>query len=267
MGKNSKDVYGADGKTNALTFDPDKLVLVTDKNHPLYDERVHLPVNENMVLNIMHQGVLQSIVICKDPESGETLVVAGRQRVKNAREANKRLRAQGCEPIMVPAMVRRATNMADMAGIMISENEAREDDTPVGRAHKMQRLLDMGKTHDHLAVIFCCSVPTVRNTLALLDTTAAVRNAVQAGDINVGQARALAKLEPAEQREKVKELVKAGEGLPAHQKARAQREVIKPASRPSMRTRKEVAEAHEAATGVRKNVLSWVLGETDSWEG
>ena len=38
MSKNSVDVYGASGKTNALKFDPENLHLVTDKTHPLYDE-------------------------------------------------------------------------------------------------------------------------------------------------------------------------------------------------------------------------------------
>jgi ParB family chromosome partitioning protein len=39
MAKDSKVVYGASGKTNVLTFEPENLHLVTDKTHPLYDER------------------------------------------------------------------------------------------------------------------------------------------------------------------------------------------------------------------------------------
>jgi hypothetical protein len=39
MAKNSIDVYGASGKTNVLNFEPENLHLVTDKTHPLYDER------------------------------------------------------------------------------------------------------------------------------------------------------------------------------------------------------------------------------------
>ena len=49
MAKNSIDAYGASGKTNVLTFEPENLHLVTDKTHPLYDERVHLPIDEGMV--------------------------------------------------------------------------------------------------------------------------------------------------------------------------------------------------------------------------
>jgi hypothetical protein len=40
MAKNSIDVYGASGKTNVLSFEPENLHLVTDKTHPLYDERI-----------------------------------------------------------------------------------------------------------------------------------------------------------------------------------------------------------------------------------
>lgn len=67
MAKNSIDAYGASGKTNVLMFEPENLHLVTDKVHPLYDERIHLPINEAMVLNIMDQ------VFLNRSSSGKTL--------------------------------------------------------------------------------------------------------------------------------------------------------------------------------------------------
>lgn len=263
MGKNSIDVYGAEGKSNALFFDPEKLVLVTDPKHPLYDKRVHLPVREKMVLNIMHQGVLQAILITKDPESGEVQVVAGRQRVKAAREANRRLREKGCEPVLVPAMVRSAKaddRAATMAGVMVSENEIREDDTPLGRAEKMAQLRGYGRSEDSLAVLFGCTPQTVRNTLALLECPQVVREAVESGKVNVGHALALSKLDPAEQREKVKALINAGETTKGHAKARAQRAIVSP-DKPRMKTKREIREAMEEAKGARKEALAWVLGE------
>jgi hypothetical protein len=42
-------------------FEPENLHLVTDKTHPLYDERIHLPISEAMVLNIMDQGFLSRL--------------------------------------------------------------------------------------------------------------------------------------------------------------------------------------------------------------
>jgi ParB family chromosome partitioning protein len=70
MAKNSIDVYGASGKTNVLTFEPEKLHLVTDKTHPLYDERVHLPIDEGMVLNIMELGVWSRLSSGKTRKQG-----------------------------------------------------------------------------------------------------------------------------------------------------------------------------------------------------
>ncbi|STW26153.1 Uncharacterised protein [Klebsiella michiganensis] len=73
MAKNSIDAYGASGKTNVLMFEPENLHIVTDKAHPLYDERIHLPLSEAMVLNIIDQGVLEPIIVWKDPENGDVL--------------------------------------------------------------------------------------------------------------------------------------------------------------------------------------------------
>jgi len=43
----------AKGKRDAFMFDPDDLVLVTDEKSPLYDDRVELPIDESLVMNIM----------------------------------------------------------------------------------------------------------------------------------------------------------------------------------------------------------------------
>lgn len=260
MAKNSMDAYGALGKSNVLFFDPDALTLVTDEKHALYDERVHLPLKEAMVLNIMALGVVQPIVITKDPETGTVLVAAGRQRVKHAREANRRLKERGEEPIQVPAVVRRADGDG-LAGVMVAENELREQDTPIGRAQKMRRLAERGRGEDAIALLFGCTAQTVKQTLALLDAPAEVRKAVDSGAITVTAAHKLAKLPADQQRAKVAELRRAADGKTGHAKAQAQREALgEKAAR--MRSRKAIAAARDAATihEVRA-ALSWVLGE------
>lgn len=138
MAKNSIDVYGASGKTNVLNFEPENLHLVTDKTHPLYDERVHLPIEEGMVLNIAELGVLEPIIVWKDPELGLTCVVVGRQRVKHTLEANKLRLKEGKDPLLVPGVVKRGS-ANQMAKYMVSENEIRRPDTPLGRAKKNVR--------------------------------------------------------------------------------------------------------------------------------
>jgi ParB family chromosome partitioning protein len=135
MAKDSKLVYGASGKTNVLTFEPENLHLVTDKTHPLYDERIHLPIDEGMVLNIMELGVLEPIIVWKDPETGLTCVVDGRQRVKHTwRQIS--LFERGQRPTACSWVVKRGS-ANQMAKYMVSENEIRRPDTPLGRAKKM----------------------------------------------------------------------------------------------------------------------------------
>jgi ParB family chromosome partitioning protein len=212
MPKASRDALNAKGKRDAYMFDPDDLVLVTDEKSPLYDERVHLPVSESLVLNMLHapdgvpQGVLEPVTVARNQETGKIEVVVGRQRVKAAREANRRLKKKGLEPIRVPAMVRR-TNSHGAMGILISENEHRQDDTPLGRAKKAQRYLDLGRDEAEIAVLFGISVTSVKNLLSLLDAPAAVRNAVEAGKITASEGYKLSKLEPEEAKSKVTELV------------------------------------------------------------
>lgn len=109
MAKNSIDAYGASGKTNVLMFEPENLFLVTDKTHPLYDERINLPIDEGMVLNIKELGVLEPIIVWKDPENGRSCVVVGRQRVRHTLEANKLLLKEGKTPLLVPGVVKRGS--------------------------------------------------------------------------------------------------------------------------------------------------------------
>ena len=259
MAKNSIDAYGASGKSNVLFFEPESLHLVTDTTHPLYDERVHLPLNEAVILNIMELGVLEPIIVWKDPETGKTCVVAGRQRVKNAMEANARRKRAGLEPWPLPGIAKRGSAI-QMAKYMVSENEIRRPDTPLGRAKKMSDQLDRGLDEDDIAVLFGCSVQTVRATLSLLDATQAVREAVEAGTVTVTQARQLASLKPEEQREKVSEIEAATAGTTGHEKARRQRQILGDA-KPRLKTRKEITKALKSAEGEYANALRWVLGE------
>ncbi|CAM3266996.1 TPA: hypothetical protein OT806_004102 [Klebsiella pneumoniae] len=259
MAKDSKVVYGASGKTNVLTFEPENLHLVTDKTHPLYDERIHLPISEAMVLNIMDQGVLEPIIVWKDPETGLSCVVDGRQRVRHTLEANKRLLKEGKEPLLVPAVAKRGSAVR-MAQAMVSANEIRQADTPLGRAKKMADALERGHDEDDLALMFGVSVQTVRATLSLLDATQAVRDAVESGTVTVTQARQLGALPPEEQRAKVSAIELATAGTTGHEKARRQRQILGDA-KPRLKTRKEITKALESAEGEYASALRWVLGE------
>ena len=260
MPKASRDSLNAKGKKDAYMFDPDDLVLVTDEKSPLYDERVHLPVDERLVLNMLHapdgvpQGVLEPIKVARNTETGKVEVVLGRQRVKAAREANKRLKKQGAEPFRVPALIQRV-NAHQSMGMIISENEIRQDDTPLGRAKKMQRYLELGRDESEVAVLFGISKASVKNALALLDAPAAVRNAVEAGKISTSDGYKLAKLEPGEAKEKVAELVEHAPRTPGKKRngnAKKAREIV---------GGKEPKISKKAEDAVATDIAAW-LGET-----
>lgn len=257
MAKNSIEAYGAEGKTNLLFFAPENLTLVTDPNSPLYDERVRLPVDEALARNIDYQGVIEPILVSKNPETGETEVVVGRQRVKAARLVNEWRADRGADLRQIPAYVFKGSRR-DAIEFIASENEVRQADTPLGRAEKMRRMMALGRGEEDVAIVFGCTVATVRTTLALLECTADVQKAVEAGSINVTHAKKLAKLEPAEQREKVAALVAAGEGARPHERSRKQRAVLGDTIR--MKSRAQVAQALETAEGERAAALRWVLG-------
>ncbi|QKJ87464.1 hypothetical protein PMPD1_2522 [Paramixta manurensis] len=262
MAKNSIDAYGASGKTNVLNFEPGALHLINDPSHLLYDERIYLPLNEATILNIMELGVLEPIIVWKDPETGLSCVVDGRQRVRHALEANKRLAKEGKELLLVPGVVKRGSAVR-MSQFMVSANEIRQADTPLGRAKKMAALLERGHDESDLALLFGCGIKTVLATLALLNCTQVVQDAVEANKITVTQARRLANLKPDVQREKVQELVAVADGTSGHTRAKQQREVMGDA-KPRLKSRREITKALDSATGDYAAALRWVLGDEDS---
>lgn len=181
MGSDSVKAHGAMGRTDTFLFDPETLVLVTDKSSAVYDERVDLPVDEALVLNIMVNGVLENILVRTNGQrDGHSVVevIDGRQRVKAAREANKRLAAAGKVTIRVPANLKKGEPV-DMAGIMISANEIRKADDQDIRAHKLQRYMNMGRTEEEAAVQFGITVPTVKNLLSYLDLNPDVKKDIK----------------------------------------------------------------------------------------
>jgi len=263
MAKNSIDAYGAAGKTNTLLFDPDSLTLVEDPRHPLFDERVFNPPDPAMMASIDALGVIVGIIVNKNGETGTTEVVDGRQRVINARAVNAKRALEGRPLLKVPGTVQkdaRRDGGKRLATVGFATNEVRRQDPPMIRAAKMARGADMGLSDEDLAVAFGCDVATVRNTMALLDSTRAVQDAVTAGQINITHARALCKLAPDEQRAKVAELVSVSADAKPHERARRQRAVLG-ADKPRMRTRRQIESALAENSGSFAAALRWVLGE------
>lgn len=148
-------------RSDCLWLDPDELLLITDKSHPLYDERVEEPVDERLKANILYkmQGVLEPVIICRI--NGDPAIVDGRRRTKAARAANQELREQGAEPIQIPCMLKRGDGN-DLFGMSIAMNEQRRDDAVAAKSAKLIRLLNQGHSHEDAAQVFGVSVSTIR---------------------------------------------------------------------------------------------------------
>jgi ParB family chromosome partitioning protein len=146
---------------------------------------------------------------------GLTCVVVGRQRVKHTLEANKLRLKEGKDPLLVPGVVKRGS-ANQMAKYMVSENEIRRPDTPLGRAKKMSDALDRGLDEDDIA---CCLAAAFRPFAQRCPSSMPPRpSGVEAGTVTVTQARQLASLKPEEQREKVSEIERQPLAQPAMKK-------------------------------------------------
>lgn len=179
---------------NAFKVAPEKVILVgidtEDRGHALYDERVELPLDEGLVLNIMAYGVLNPVIVRKN-SAGLVEVVDGRQRVRAVREANKRLKAEGRSTIRIPVVLKGGESR-DMAAVMVSLNECRQQDSVVVRAQKANRMLDMGRSEEEVAVMFGVSVQTIKLNLSLLSLEPELLSAVKSGKIAASEALKMA---------------------------------------------------------------------------
>jgi ParB family chromosome partitioning protein len=224
MPKASRDSLKAKGKTDVYFFDPNDLVLVKDKDDLLYDARVEDAVNEDLVANLMYMpdgktpiGIIEPVIGRRNGESGKIEVVAGRDRVKAAREANRRFKSMGGPQIRVPVWIRRMDDSSVLASL-VSENEHRRADSPLNRAKKLLRYMNLGHDEEEAAALFGVSESTVRNMLRLLDAPAAVRHAVDAGKITATDAYKLAREEPDDAKKKLGKLLDVAPRTPGKKK-------------------------------------------------
>lgn len=197
---------------NHFFVDPNNITIVgldtsDGPEHPLYDERVKLPLEESTIRDFMIRGVLEPILVRKDGDAIE--VIDGRQRVRHAREANKRLAKEGSTLIEVPTLVKKGSD-AELFGISISTNEHRRGDSPVVKAEKVRRYMAMGKNEEDASIAFGVSVQTIKNWGKLLDLDAKVLRAVDSGKIPASSAWNLSGLSRDEQLEALDKLFAGG---------------------------------------------------------
>jgi ParB family chromosome partitioning protein len=223
--KNSKTALPGAKRKNAFTMPPENIVIIgidtDDKSvadHYLYDPRIELPLREEEILNVLEYGVLEPVICVK--EGDKAVAVDGRQRIRLAREANKRLKKQK-EPLILVDVVLKRGKDTHLLGVSVAANEVRKDDGILMKAEKARVLMDRGYSEGDVAVTFGVSKTAVKQWLSVLECTPDVRKLVEAGKLSASAAVKLSKLDKDEQKEQAQEMVATGKTTAADAQARA----------------------------------------------
>lgn len=157
---------------------------------------------EELAESIRSHGVLQPLIVTRGRSDSPYVLVAGERRLQAARIA-------GLET--VPVIVRSVTSQQHLELALI-ENLQRADLNPLEAAEGYRLLADeFGLSHDDIASRVGKSRAAVTNTLRLLKLSAPAREALRAGAISEGHARALLALATAQsQAAGLETLLKAG---------------------------------------------------------
>lgn len=214
--------------------------------HPLYQDRIHLPLSPEFVQNVDTFGVKQNILCWRQED--KLIVVFGRQRTRAARKVNDDRIAKGMTPLKIPYVVARG-DIKDMVSYMTLENEARVDDTPKVKGMQAQRMLDMGFSLIEISHRYACSPQTINNYLKLLDATPEIQTAVENGNISATAGIAAARL-PKEEQEKI-----AKEGKKPRKAIKLTKK-IKKAIREESKNNKLPAKI--------RSMLEWAISDIDS---
>lgn len=157
-----------------------------DEDDELYDERLHIELDEPFVKNVDAFGVHTAIVIVK--RNGVPFVVAGRRRVRAARRVNHARDKTGQPRMRVPATILRTNDETRLMGNMISENEGRQDDTLPAKIQKMKRYMGRGVSVEDAAIAFSIPTAMAKSWLAFEDrATPELLAAVESGRLTISQ--------------------------------------------------------------------------------
>ncbi len=196
---------------NLFLVDPLAVEVVTDPEHYLYDARAEEPLSEEFLASL-EDGVEVPVFVTKD--GLRTMLVAGRGRTIGLRIVNERREKAGLERLLLPTIVKKGSPI-ELKALMILENEARREDSPLNKARKTQQYLAMllAKDEDEgtpivpglteakrrTAKVFNVTVKTVEARLKLLELRPEVQQAVEEKKIGFWAATELHGLEPEKQ--------------------------------------------------------------------
>ena len=249
-------------RRDCFQLEPTDLTIITDEKHPLFDPRIKLPLSEALVLSVMEHGIRENIRAFKLGD--QVIVTNGRQRVRAALEANKRLKDKGLPTVLVPTMLSTGEE-ADLYEESIYLNEQRQDDDAFGKARKAQKLLGFGRTEKQVGATFGVSGQTIKNWLKVFELDPEVRAAVKSGKVNITAASELADLPAEEQKIKLSVLMQEGGKVTVQKARRAARGTAK---RPGLARLKAILKHSESGLiepipDYAQVLLRWIVGEID----
>lgn len=240
-----KDQY--EGRTNGFLMRPERLFLVGvdipdgrttphgPTEHAGWDDRIHLPIDQQLGLSLLQEGNLQPVQVRKNGSLLE--IVYGRQRTRAARWANEQIAAHWqevdgeapagtCElPPHLRGELTRDTRVVlkveivrgddkRMIAATAAENVHRRAESLVSLARKLNTYLERGHTWAEAKVTFGLrSDSDVANLRKLVDLAHEVQERITSGAISQQAALLLVHLSREEQVSVVKGLEAAGKRL------------------------------------------------------
>jgi len=140
---------------------------------------------EELTLSIETHGIVQPIVVRRTAEDDVYQIIAGERRWRAAQRAGLQT---------VPCVVHEADERKTLE-LALVENLQRDDLSPIETAEAMVQLInEFGLTQEQLAEQLGRSRSTISNMLRLLELPDPIREALEAGQISFGHARALLSL-------------------------------------------------------------------------
>lgn len=147
---------------------------------------------EELAESIRTQGVIQPLVVAKDPQQDEGyVIVAGERRWRASRRA-------GLEA--VPVVVREVADDRELLELALVENLQRSDLNPLEEADAYLALQEkFSLSQEEIAARVGKARTTVTNALRLLRLPEEVRDLLRGGHLSAGQARPLLGLASSEE--------------------------------------------------------------------
>lgn len=176
-----------------LTVSVDDIVVSPYQPRRHFDEQAL----DDLAASIDKQGLLQPLVVRSRPQGGYELM-AGERRWRAAQKAGL---------TQVP-VVKKEVSDQDASTIALVENIQREDLGVLEQAVGLERLrTEFELTQQQLADLVGKSRAAIANNLRLLNLGAPARSALEAGELEMGHARALLGLSGPQQDEATKRVV------------------------------------------------------------